>query len=220
MTPFPRHRKEARGRSSGFAMAEILLGSSILAVVMVSVISLLNRQVDFTKRTSGIDAIDAAVATDLNWIRGYAKYWELAAGPYNLTFAQTGADPTTYGRTAASSIVSSSFLLYLPAADDCDFGTMPQSFVTMAASAAVASIGSSTNPIVRPNPIPTTSGIAQAITLPASVASSYTLQRTINFTGLTNRIRVVYSLSGKDASTLPYPREASILLEAAPWCVS
>jgi hypothetical protein len=207
-------------------MVEILLGTTILAAVLLAVSSLFNNQYTYTKRTSNLDLIDAAVATDLNWIRGYAKFWELAAGPYNLTFAQTGADFSTYTNssgvplTAADPIINSSFLVYTPTSDDCDFGTLTQSFITMAGSTAAASIGGSSNPIVRPNPIPSTSGTAQAISLPASAAATYSLARTINFAGLTNRIRVVYSLTGADAASLPYPREASILLEAAPWCVS
>lgn len=204
-----------RRPSPGFSMVEILLGSVIVGIALGALMSVFNRQVTFTTRTAALDAIDAAVATDLTWIKSYAKFYELAAGPYNLTYAQTGGDPTGYGLTSASAIQTSSYLDYTPSDDECDAGTLPQSFITMAASNAVTPLGG----VDRPNPIPTTSGDPQTIALPA-VASAYTLTRRINFTGLTNRIRVVYSLSGGDAAQLPYPREASILLETSAWCYS
>jgi hypothetical protein len=190
-------------------MLEVLLGTVIIGLVLGATSSMFTRQSSFDRRTQALDAIDAEVSRDLSWLKSYARFWEMSSGPYNLTAAQTGA----------ASFTTSSFLNYEPTADDCAAGTLAQSFINMAASDAVTPIGTSPNQLVRPNPIPTSSGVAQSITLPA-VASAYALTRTINFTGLANRIRVVYAISGSDAAQLPYPREASILVQAEAWCAS
>lgn len=193
----------------GFSMLELLLGTVIIGVVVGTISLLFNRQVSFNQRTAALDAIDAAVSRDLTWLKSYARFWEMKSGPYNLTATQTGA----------SSFTTSSVLDYEPAVVDCESGTLAQSFINKAASADVTPIGTSPNQLVRPNAIPTTSGTAQTITLPA-VASAYTLTRRINYTGLTNRVQVVYSVTGADAAQLPYPREASLLLQAEAWCAS
>lgn len=190
-------------------MLEVLVGAVIVGVVFGSLSSIFNRQISFDQRTAALDAIDAAVSRDLTWLKSYARFWEMNSGPYNLTATQTGA----------SSFTTSSYLSYEPSDADCDGGTLAQTFINKAAGADVTPIGTSPNQLVRPNAIPTTSGTAQAISLPA-VASAYTLNRTINYTGLTNRIRVVYAVSGSDAAQLPYPREASVLLQAEAWCAS
>ncbi|MEA5415418.1 type II secretion system protein [Synechococcus sp. BA-132 BA5] len=184
----------------GFSMLELLVSVVITGIVFAGTTALFSSQFGSARNAASRNAIESAIANDLNWIRTYARLWKMATGPYNVTATQT----------TAGTFTSSPLISYDPGTSNCSSG-LASAFITSAATVALSP--------ARPNDIPTTSGTVQSITIPGSV-TGVTLNRSITFSSGAdaNRISVYYALSGTNATSLGISRESSVYIDAYSWC--
>lgn len=193
------HRLQKRS-SGGFTILEVLIGVVILTASIGALAVVTARQWSRSADVDVLARVENAVASDLGWLKTYAKYWRMTSGPYNLTCTQAG-----FGNSCTAFVPSTFGLDYEPDAARCATATgLADDFVTAAASVTL-------NPA---RPFTVASG---ATTLNvAGLPTGMSLTRTIT-TGK-NLVLLSYSLTGANAASYSFRREAALRPEASAWC--
>jgi hypothetical protein len=194
----PPDRKAAD--AAGFTIVEALIGVVILTASIGVLAALTARQWSSSADVDVLDRVESAVARDLGWLKTYATYWRMTSGPYNITCTQAG-----FGNSCTAFVSSRFGLEYAPDEARCATATgLADDFVTAAGSVTL-------NPA---RPFTVASG---ATTLGVSgLPSGMSLTRTIT-TG-NNIVYLSYSLTGANAATYNFRREAALRPEASGWC--
>lgn len=185
---------------SGFTILEALIGVVILTVSIGTLAAVTARQWSRSSEVDVLDRVENAVASDLGWLKSYAKYWRMTTGPYNLTAAQTCP-----GATCDAFVFSNTTTDYQPDAAQCATATgLADAFVTAA--------GSVTIDPARPHSV---SGGTTTLNV-AGLPSGTSLTRTIS-TGK-NLVFLSYAFTGTNADPYNFVREVAVKPEAAAWC--
>lgn len=179
---------------------EALIGVVILTASIGALALVMAQQ---WRRSTDIDVLDRlenAVASDLGWLKTYAKYWRLASGPYDLTCTQAG-----FASGCDVRLFSSTNTDYQPDEARCATATgLADDFVTAAGSVTI-------NPA---RPFAVSSGTTTLNV--AGLPSGTSLTRTIS-TGR-NLVFLSYSFTGANAASYRFVREVALQPEAAAWC--
>jgi len=199
----PRHRKAVD--AAGFTIVEALIGVVILTASIGVLAALTARQWSSSADVDVLDRVERAVASDLGWLKTYATYWRMTSGPYSITCTQAG-----FG-SGCTAFVSSRFSLeYAPDEARCATATgLADDFLT-----AARSNDSATLTPARPTfaLFETGNRTFNLNNLPAGMS----LTRTIT-TGK-NLVFLSYSLTGANAASYNFRREAALRPEASGWC--
>ncbi len=195
LLPTHGNRRPRVGRA-GFTIVEILISVVIASVTLAGVATLFTRTLSVSSRADNQNVVEAAVSTDLNWIKRYGKFWMMRSGPYALdnTFTKT-----------TDSFTSSPVLSY-----QCPNSNLT---TTGLATKFIADANSITN-ITDIDPILKYSFSTGTVPVPST---PYTLTRSITAPTDT-QVLVTYTLTGGDSASLAFKRQTTILLEAAAWC--
>ena len=197
----PPDRKAAD--AAGFTIVEALIGVVILTASIGVLAALTARQWSSSADVDVLDRVESAVASDLGWLKTYATYWRMTSGPYSITCTQAG-----FG-SGCTAFVSSRFSLeYAPDEARCATG-LAEDFLT-----AARSNDSATLTPARPTfaLFETGTRTFNLNNLPAGMS----LTRTIT-TGK-NLVFLSYSLTGANAASYNFRREAALRPEASGWC--
>lgn len=178
-------------------LVAVLIGSSAISLLVPPLV----RQYSLSGDSSNLTAVEAVVSRDLDWISDFARGWRMQSGPYNLPTAITGLSSAPTGND----------LVYYPDPSLCSAGTLASDSSAGILARMSAATGL-TGAAVRPYPIPATASQSQDLV----TVNGITVQRII--TPQTNRLQVLYQLSGNAADSLRFSRQASVLIEAAAWC--
>lgn len=198
------------GRDSGFSILEGLISALILAATVGS-ISLLATRLWTSSRTDNTSTLaENAVASDLGWLKSYAKVWKMDTGPYDLTTTQTLTSSFTFSLNTLS---------YSPDKTLC-------ATVSGLAAAFITDARSVTFTPARPYTLAT--GRTQLAV--SGLASGLGLWRTLSTTrtGSTarNLVYLSYTLerngsagtAGTIDTTYGFQREVAVRIEAEAWC--
>ena len=213
--PISLRRRPGARRSGGFTILEALIGVVILTASIGALAVVTARQWSRSVDVNVLDRVENAVASDLGWLKTYAKYWRMTSGPYPLTCEQAGFD------SGCTAFVSSKFAtVYEPDPALCTEATgLAEDFVEAASTVTLtparpfAIDPENLTQILltsEPNPDP---GEGQ---YDSSLPPGATLVRTI--TPGTNIVKITYSLTGGNAAAYGFLREAALQLEASAWC--
>lgn len=216
--PISLRRRPGARRSGGFTILEALIGVVILTASIGALAVVTARQWSRSVDVNVLDRVENAVASDLGWLKTYAKYWRMTSGPYPLTCEQAGF---ASGCSVAAPFVTSKLATeYEPDPALCTETTgLAEGFVKAASTVTLTparpfSIDSENLTQILltsdPNPDP---GEGQ---YDSSLPPGATLVRTI--TPGTNIVKITYSLTGGNAAAYGFLREAALQLEASAWC--
>jgi type II secretory pathway pseudopilin PulG len=195
-------------QSNGFTIVEIIIAAVLFLIVLAGIVPSFLRSINVSNKQAIRDALDAAIATDLGWIRDSSKLWYCQSGPYP-------APPTG---TKFGCVSSSSALNYMPAISNvtgsayltfkgfCNSSSLASQFISEGNASAMA-----TN---RPNPLQTAS-ISLSMSGAPSIAAGAVINRTITI-GDGNRLDILYSTP--NGAAVPISRDSSVYIEAASWC--
>jgi len=193
-------RTAADCTTAGFTVIEALIGVVILTASIGGLAVLTARQWSSSGEVDVMERVESAVARDLGWLKTYATYWRMTSGPYNLTCTQAG-----FGNDCTAFIPSRFSHEYEPDAARCSTATgLADDFVSAASSVTLSP--------ARPFSVASGATTLSGIGLPAGMI----LTRTIT-TGK-NLVFLSYSLSGTNAATYGFRREAALRPEATGWC--
>ncbi|WP_411867804.1 hypothetical protein [Vulcanococcus limneticus] len=184
----------------GFSMIEVILAVVIATTVVATLATVFVRTLDLAQRASNQNAIEAAVSTDLAWIKRYAKFWRMKSGPYSLSKATTKTN---------NEFTTSPVLSYECANADLTTAGLSTQFLADADSV------SNTADDIEPS-LPYKFNESTEIPIQNST-QSYILTRAINTSDPTH-VHLTYNLTGGDSASLAFKRQASIILESAAWC--
>lgn len=223
---------QAQDPSKGFTILEALIAVVILTASISGLAILSARQSSSSTDVDVLDRVENAVATDLGWLKSYAKYWRMSSGPYDLCpsgFSYTDANgytcsaPTNTPRSGASSFTrSTTSIEYEP---DPSGNTCPNpGGTTVVANTALASafVSDAASSSLRPTDFAavavgdTTLLNSATDTGRPRLPAGTTLLRTISLGR--NLIFVSYSFNGDNAAPYRFRREAALHPEAAAWC--
>ena len=172
----------------------------ILTVSIGALAAVTARQWSRSSEVDVLDRVENAVASDLGWLKTYAKYWRLASGPYDLSCTQAG-----FASGCNVRVFSNTTTDYEPDPARCATATgLADDFVTAAGSASITPA----------RPFAVTSGLTTLNV--AGLPSGASLTRTIS-TGK-NLVFLSYSFTGTNADPYNFVREVAVKPEAAAWC--
>ena len=219
-------------QAEGFTLLEALITVVILTASIGGLALLITNQWSASKDVDVLDKVENAVARDLGWLKTYAKYWRMSAGPYDLCprgFSYTATNQFTCKvssdspRSGASSYTRyNTTLAYEPDRSDLSENRcattsgLAQAFISSAQADATRTLFTPNRPFdLTQTNIPVTG-------LPAGM----TLTRTISYTDPTattknvnNIVYLTYSLDdGSGSSPYRFRREVALRPEAASWC--
>lgn len=190
----------ARRQIHGFSILEALIGVVILTASIGTLALATARQWTRSSDVDVLDRVENAVATDLGWLKTYAKYWRMSSGPYNLTCTQAG-----FGAGCTPFLVSSVSTEYDPDSSLCATATgLADAFVTAAASVTLTPARPYT--VASGNTTLSVSGLPSGMTLTRSLTTGKSL------------VFLSYSLSGANAANYRFRREVALRPEASAWC--
>jgi len=173
----------------------VILTASIGALAVVTA-----RQWTLSADVDVLDRVENAVASDLGFLKTYAKYWRMTSGPYNLTCTQAG-----FGAGCSAFVVSNVSTEYAPDESQCATATgLADAFVTAAGSVTITP--------ARPFSVASGSTTLSVAGLPGGMSLTRTLT-----TGK-NLVYLSYSLSGANAASYRFRREVAVRPEASAWC--
>ena len=181
---------------TGFTIIEVVLSAAIASIVLTGVALLFTRTLSMSSRADNQNAVEAAVSTDLNWIKLYGKFWMMSSGPYALDSAFT---------KTTGSFVSSPVLSYQCPNSNLTTNTLSTQFISAA------------NSITNSTDIDPKLGYAFSSNIIPVPSTPYVLTRSITAPTDTP-VLVAYTLTGGDSSSLAFRHQTTILLEAAAWC--
>lgn len=203
----PQSGLSRRSGERGFTIVESLIAVVILTVSIGILALLFTRQWSSSRDLDVLQRLENAVATDVGWLKSYAKYWRMTRGPFNLTCSQAGfpvgCDPF---------VISPTTTAYLPDEASCNSATgLAQDFVTAAAAVTISP------------PRPFTVAVGDTTLLNSAsdtgrplLPSGTTLVRSISLGK--NLIYISYRFSGANADPYRFRRELALMPEAASWC--
>lgn len=221
-----------REEITGFTLAEILIAVVILTASIGSLAILASNQWRSSKDVDVLDKVENAVARDLGWLKSYAKYWRMNAGPYDLCpsgFLYTAVNdytckaPSDSPRSGASAYTrSNTTLSYEPDRSDlnenrCDSASdLAKAFISSAQADAAKTLFSPNRPFELSTGTIPISGLPKGMTLTRTI--SYT-DPTASTKNVNNIIYLSYSLNtGSSTSSYRFRREVALRPEAASWC--
>ncbi|MFM7086359.1 MAG: hypothetical protein ACKOXO_05130 [Cyanobium sp.] len=173
----------------------VILTASIGALAVVTA-----RQWSRSSEVDVLDRVENAVASDVGWLKTYAKNWRLASGPYNLSCTQAG-----FAADCDVRVFSNTTTDYAPDEARCATATgLADDFVTAAAGATITP--------ARPYAVASGSTTLNVSGLPSGTS----LTRTIT-TGK-NLVFLSYAFTGSNAAAYNFVREVAVKPEAAAWC--
>lgn len=82
--------QQADRAGEAFTILEALIGVVILTASIGALAVVTAQQWGRSTDVDVLDRVENAVASDLGWLKTYAKYWRLASGPYDLSCVQAG----------------------------------------------------------------------------------------------------------------------------------
>lgn len=206
---------------------EALIGVLILTASIGTLALVTARQWSRSADVDVLDRVENAVASDLGWLKTYAKYWRLASGPYDLTCTQAG-----FASGCDVRVFSSSTTDYQPDEARCGTATgLAQDFINAAAAARTTiapngpfaiptflTDGTTAQTIKGVPPIVNNEGLPLPV---PNLPPGTSLFRTIRISATAsekNMIYLTYSFEGAAAAPYRFVREAAIQPEAAAWC--
>ena len=196
LPPTQQGNRERNVSRTGFTIVEILISVVIAGVTLAGVAALFSRTLSVSSRADNQNVVEAAVSTDLNWIKRYGKFWMMRSGPYALDNAFT---------KTTDAFTSSPVLSYQCPNSNLTTTGLSTQFISAANSITnLTDIDPKLQYAFSTNTIPVPS-------------TPYTLTRSIT-TPSDTQVLVTYTLSGGDSSSLAFQRQTTILLEAAAWC--
>jgi hypothetical protein len=179
----------------------------ILTVSLGGLAILAGRQWASSRDVDVRGRIENAVASDLDWLKIYGKYWRMTSGPYNLTCTQAG-----FGANCTPFILSATSTEYDPDPIRCATATgVAEDFVTAAAAVAITPSRPFAVAVGDTTLLSSTADTGQPALPPGT-----SLIRTITLGK--NLIYLSYRFSGANAAPYNFVREVSVRPEAATWC--
>ena len=211
-------RRPGVHQRGGFTILEALIGVVILTASIGALAVVTARQWSRSVDVDVLDRVENAVASDLGWLKTYAKYWRMTSGPYPITCVQAG-----FGSGCTAFVTSKLATEYEPDPADCadptDLTALAKGFLDAASTVALTPARpypinplSLTQTLLTSNPNPQAGQGVYDRTLPSGTS----LQRTI--TPGTNIVYLSYALTGTNAAPYRFIREAALQLEASAWC--
>lgn len=204
--------QQADRAAEAFTILEALIGVVILTASIGALAVVTAQQWGRSTDIDVLDRVENAVASDLGWLKTYAKYWRLASGPYDLSCVQAGFPAGCTVRNFSTGTTD-----YQP--DEALCAT-----ATGLADAFVAAAGSADSGTITPAPpLPRVASGTNTLNV-AGLPAGMTLQRTITTTrpqntSPNNLVYISYALlQNGQPSSYNFVREVALSPEAASWC--
>ncbi|MFM7311856.1 MAG: hypothetical protein ACKO0M_01600 [Cyanobium sp.] len=181
---------------------------------------LITGQTSTSRDVDVLGRVEKGIASDLGWLKSYAKIWRLTSGPYNLTATQTGASTYT---------ISTNTLEYQPDRTDvtptesrCSTSTtsLAQAFITDASTSTAQTALTPNRPFALSTSAATT---LTGLGLPAGLSLTRTIAFTKTVSGtnvsVPNTVYITYTLNNNaGVASYRFVREVALIPEAAAWC--